>query len=69
MESRVDVLERENKRLKETLLDQQCPSARDNIVLSGIPEDDNADYQTLVRTFMTEQLKLAGEAVKNVNFF
>ena len=38
---KVEVVQRENKQLKETLLDVQCRSMRDNLIFSGILENDN----------------------------
>lgn len=67
MESRMNVLVRENKRLSETLLDQQCRSMRNNLVLSGIAEEDSVDCETGMKTFMTEQLKLPSELVKKMS--
>lgn len=56
----MNVLVREDKRLSETLLDQQCLFLRNNLVFSGIAEEDSVDCET----FMTEQLKLPSESVK-----
>ncbi|CDQ84880.1 unnamed protein product [Oncorhynchus mykiss] len=40
--SKVEVVQRENKLLKESLLDVQCRSMRNNLIFSGIPENDNS---------------------------
>lgn len=51
-------LERENKHLSETLLDQQCCSMKNNLVFSGIAKEDSVDCETVVKIFMMGQLKL-----------
>lgn len=50
----IDNVERENKRLKEAMLDLQCRSMRDNLIFSGIPENDNDDPEKAIRSFMSQ---------------
>ena len=58
--SKVEVVQRENKQLKETLLDVQCRSMRNNLIFSGILENDNSrGCEDTVRDFMSTQLKTA----------
>ena len=40
--SKVEVVQREKKQLKETLLDVQCRSMRNKLIFSGIHENDNS---------------------------
>jgi hypothetical protein len=65
----VEVVQRENKQLKETLLDVQCRSMRNNLIFSGILENDNSrGSEDTVRDFMSTQLKLPTDVVFNVTF-
>ena len=47
-------MQRENKQLKESLLDVQCRSMRNNLIFSGIP--------------VSTQLKLPTDVVRNATF-
>lgn len=58
----------ENKRFKESLLDIQARSMRDNLVFSGIAETAEEDAETTVRQFIQHQLKLPSDTVKNISF-
>lgn len=48
MENRMNMLEKKNKHLLETLLDQQHRSMKNNLVFSGIAEEDRYDCETAV---------------------
>ena len=66
---KVEVVQRENKQLKETLLDVQCRSMRDHLIFSGIPENDNSrGCGDTFRDFMSTQLKLPTDVVRNATF-
>lgn len=54
--------------MKETLLDLQINSMRDDLVFSGIPEQADKDPEVTVRQFMQEQLKLPIDTIKSISF-
>lgn len=61
----------EKKLMKETLLDIQCREMRDNLIFSGISEDkaeDKAEPEKKVKDFMSKNLKLSPEVVKDITF-
>lgn len=58
----------ENKTMKETILDLQARSMRDNLVFSGIPEHTADDPEKTVKDFMKLQLKLPADTVNNITF-
>ena len=67
--SKVEVVQRENKQLKESLLDVKCRSMRNNLIFSGIPENDNSrGCEVIVRDFMSTELKLPTDVVRNATF-
>ena len=67
--SKVEVVQRENKLLKETSLDVRCRSMRDNLLFSGITENDNSrGSEDTVRDFVSTQLILATDVGHNVPF-
>lgn len=68
METRFDLIEAENKKLKEALLDVQCRSMRDNIVFTGLPEKEGKDCETVIREFMSDQLNLPTATVQGITF-
>ena len=51
----------ENKRIKESIIDLQARSMRDNLVFSGIPEQEDEDPELTIKIFIQNQLKLPGE--------
>ena len=57
----------DNKRMKETLLDIQCRGMRDNLLFSGIKEDNDNSEDT-VKHFMTKNLKMPPEVVRDITF-
>lgn len=56
---------KENKQLKEMLLDEQRRSVQDNLILSGISERDNDIAEP---TIQNHQLKLSQEPVHGISF-
>lgn len=62
--TQLNSIAKQNKELKDTILDLQSRSMRNNLVFSGIPEctqDDNPEQ--LIQDFMTTNLKII---VKNI---
>ena len=55
---------KENKQLKETLLDVQSRSMQENQIFSGIPERDNDDTEQTMRDFSQFELFKQKELVK-----
>lgn len=66
--SDVDLLKKENKLLKETVLDVQSRSMRDNLIISGIPESTPDNPEVQVKKFMVTALKIPTETVNNITF-
>ena len=64
----MDCLLRENRVMKETLLDIQSRSMRENLILSGIPEHVSNNPEGAIREFMKSALKLPIETVNKVAF-
>ncbi|XP_054626409.1 uncharacterized protein LOC129178322 [Dunckerocampus dactyliophorus] len=64
----VSQLVQENKTKKETILDLQAQSMRDNLVFAGIPEKSEEVPEESVRAFMAQQLKLPADAIQNITF-
>ncbi len=58
----------ENKMMKETILDLQVHSMRDNLIFTGISEPPTDDPEKAVKDFMVKQLKLSTETVNNITF-
>ena len=58
----------ENKRMKESIIDFQARSMRDNLVFSGIPEQADEDPELTIKNFIQTHLKLPANAVKNITF-
>ena len=59
----------DNKKMNETLLDMQCRSMRDNLIFSGIEEGNGTDTpEETVRHFMTNNLKMSPEVVRDITF-
>lgn len=59
-------LTNENKQLKADLLDLQCRSMRNNIVIWGIKEEEKEDYiatENLVKEFMKNDLQMPEEQI------
>ncbi|KAI2643016.1 CinA-like protein [Labeo rohita] len=59
---------KENKLMKENILDLQARSMRDNLVFTGIPDQTPDDPEKLIKDFMTKQLKLPAETVQSITF-
>ena len=58
----------ENKLLKETVLDLQTRSMRDNLIFSGLPEANNENTESVVKNFMKTQLKIPPETLQSITF-
>uniref|UniRef100_H2MYJ3 PPFIA binding protein 2 n=1 Tax=Oryzias latipes TaxID=8090 RepID=H2MYJ3_ORYLA len=61
-------LSEENRSIKETLLDLQARSMRDNLVIAGIPEEAGEDPENIVNSFIEVHLKLPKEEVQKISF-
>ena len=57
----------EKKRMKESVLDLQCRQMRDNLIFSGITED-NVEPEKTVRHFLSSKLKMSPEIVGDITF-
>ena len=64
----LDKINKENKTLRETLLDVQCRSMRDNLIFTGIPEKTEEDPEKTVKNFMCEHLKIPENTVNEISF-
>lgn len=64
----VSQLSGDNRKCKESILEIQSRSMRENMVFSGISEKTDEDVETSVRAFMQTQLKLAGDVVNSITF-
>ena len=64
----LDKINKENKTLRETLLDVQCRSMRDNLIFTGIPEKTEEDPEKTVKNFMCEHLKISENTVNEISF-
>lgn len=56
----------ENKNMKETILDLQARSMRDNLIFTGIPEPSTDKPENAVKDFLIKQLKLSTDTVNNI---
>lgn len=61
-------LAKENKTMKETILDIQTRSMRDNLIFSGIPDSTTDSPATLVKNFMQSALKLPLDTINQITF-
>ncbi len=68
LNEQMHTVSKENKLLKETVLDLQTRSMRDNLIFSGIPEQTPDDPETNIKTFMTTHLNLPPDTVNNITF-
>lgn len=66
--SEVDLLKKENKLLKETVLDVQSRSMRDNLIFSGIPETTPDNPEVEVKKFLASALKIPTDTVNSITF-
>ena len=61
----------ENRRIKETIIDLQARSMRDNLVFFGILEQADEDPELTIKNFLIliqTYLKLPGDTVRNIPF-
>lgn len=68
LSTQVTHLSDENKSMKATLLDLQCHSMRDNLIFSGIPEQNPDKPEEVLKEFMETSLKLSKETVEQITF-
>ena len=61
-------VQKETRLHKETLLDIQCRAMRENIIFSGLNEEENDKPELVLREFMCQKLKLPVETVQNIAF-
>ena len=62
---------RDNKQLKETVLDLQARSMRDNLIFTGIPEHADrspAEAESALRAFLTDKMKIPPDTAKHITF-
>lgn len=64
----INSIKTENKLLKESILDIQCRSMRDNLVFSGLPEQTQDNPEQAIKDFMHSTLKIPKETVNNITF-
>lgn len=57
----------ENKTMRESILDLQARSMRDNVVFSGIPERASENPEKTIKDFMVTQLKLPLDTVSQIS--
>lgn len=67
LEGRVTRLETETSGLREDLLQLQARSMRDNLIFYNIPEPDNENAQTTLRTFLREEMKISEEDMHQIS--
>ncbi|XP_057688273.1 uncharacterized protein LOC130913584 [Corythoichthys intestinalis] len=63
----LESMKKENKIMKESILDLQSRSMRDNLIFSGIEENTDKP-EALVKSFMATSLKLPKEMVDSIKF-
>lgn len=68
LSTQVTQLTDENNSIKATLLDLQCRSMRDNLIFSGIPEQNPDDPEGALKEFMETSLKLPKQTVDQITF-
>lgn len=66
--SEVDFLKKENKLLRERVLDIQSRSMRVNLIFSGIPENAPDNPEAEIKNFMMSPLKIPAETVNDLTF-
>ena len=68
LDEQIHAISKENKTLKETMLDLQTRSMRDNLIFSGISEQTPDNPENLKKNFMKTQLKIPPDTVQNITF-
>lgn len=68
VQSQLATVTAENKQMRESILDLQARSMRDNLIFSGIPETPTDEPEKLVKDFMIRRLKLSPDTVSNITF-
>lgn len=64
----MDFVTKENKMMKETILDIQTRNMHDNLIFTVIPEQSPDNPETLVKDFMKNQLKIPPDTVNKITF-
>lgn len=62
LQTDVEKLSIENKRMKSDMLDLQCRSMRNNVIIMGLQEEESEDYtatENIVKAFMRNDLKMS----------
>lgn len=68
LKQEMSTIKKENYLLRESLLDLQSRSMRDNLIFSGIQETNNENPEETLKTFMIKELDLSEETVKEITF-
>ncbi|MGH0157142.1 UNVERIFIED_CONTAM: hypothetical protein FKN15_043799 [Acipenser sinensis] len=68
LQTKVEIIAKENKMLKNTLLDVQSRSMRDNLIFKGIKEDKAEDTEAVVKDFMMKEVKIPVDQVQSISF-
>ncbi|XP_077411419.1 adenylate kinase 7 isoform X10 [Vanacampus margaritifer] len=64
----LETVKKENKMLKETILDVQSRSMQDNLIFLGISENTSDNPEVEIKKIMTTSLKIPQETVNNISF-
>ena len=62
----MQAITKENKRMKDNILDLQARSMRDNLIFSGIPEQTPDNPKCLIKQFMETHLKVPADSIQNI---
>ncbi|XP_060556293.1 uncharacterized protein LOC132716967 [Ruditapes philippinarum] len=69
--SKITDLEDRNKKLNDDLVYIQSQSMRNNLIFTNIdeaPTGNNEDCEQVIRTFLTDKMKIANDLVKEMKF-
>lgn len=64
----MDLVKQQNKLFKETLLDLQTRSMRDNLIFAGLHENKQENAEDVIKDFLKTHLKLPPDTVKTITF-
>ena len=67
----MESVSKENKQMKDTIIDLQCRSMRDNLIFTGIPEQPSGvipDPEQAVKDFIINQLKIPSDTANQITF-
>lgn len=68
LNQQMDTLWKENKLIKEAMLDLQTRNMRDNLIVTGIQKNSPDDSEKSLKDFMTAQLKIPVDTVNSFTF-